>query len=86
VIRLGYDATDMWMVRAECRKPEQSWKFYQDDFSDRYVERQAKAVCRECPVATQCLYYALSEPEPAWGIWGGTNEAERARLRTRRNP
>jgi WhiB family redox-sensing transcriptional regulator len=40
----------------------------------------AKNTCARCPVATQCLAYALEHDE-RWGVWGGTNEADRQRLR-----
>lgn len=33
------------------------------------VER-AKALCRECPLASGCLAGALERREP-WGVWGG---------------
>ena len=39
----------------------------------------AKAVCRTCPVRTECLEHALKIPEP-YGIWGGLSEDERAQL------
>lgn len=31
---------------------------------------QAKALCLDCPVRTQCLAGALERREP-WGVWGG---------------
>ncbi|MEU4129328.1 WhiB family transcriptional regulator [Streptomyces wuyuanensis] len=37
---------------------------------------EAKAVCRRCPVARQCLEWALRRG-PVDGIWGGTTERER---------
>lgn len=40
----------------------------------------AKAICAECPVQGECLKYALANTE-VWGIWGGTSEADRRRLR-----
>jgi len=40
----------------------------------------AKAVCRTCPVRSQCLEFALESNQEA-GIWGGTDEDERRRLR-----
>ena len=38
--------------------------------------KDAKAVCRECPVRAECLEYALASQQE-WGVWGGTNEHER---------
>jgi WhiB family transcriptional regulator, redox-sensing transcriptional regulator len=40
----------------------------------------AKAVCRQCPVQTACLEFALSTNQDT-GIWGGTSEEERRKLR-----
>jgi WhiB family redox-sensing transcriptional regulator len=31
---------------------------------------EAKALCLDCPVRTQCLAAALDRREP-WGVWGG---------------
>lgn len=41
---------------------------------------EAKAVCRECPIAETCLKWALGKPELD-GIWGATTPMERRRLR-----
>ncbi|MGH9194816.1 MAG: WhiB family transcriptional regulator, partial [Acidimicrobiia bacterium] len=37
-------------------------------------------VCTQCPVALECLRYALANREQ-FGIWGGTSERERRKLR-----
>lgn len=42
--------------------------------------KAAKAVCAECPIRLQCLEYAL-DASIKFGIWGGTSERERRRLR-----
>lgn len=42
------------------------------------VER-AREVCSGCPVATACLQYALDNK--VQGIWAGTTDEERGRLR-----
>jgi WhiB family redox-sensing transcriptional regulator len=42
--------------------------------------RDPKAVCRECPVRTECLEYALVNGE-YHGIWGALSAQELVRLR-----
>ncbi|MFE1028582.1 WhiB family transcriptional regulator [Streptomyces sp. NPDC058818] len=43
---------------------------------------EAKAVCRRCPVMERCLQWAL-ESGQEHGVWGGTDEDERRRIRRR---
>jgi WhiB family redox-sensing transcriptional regulator len=43
----------------------------------------AKLVCRDCPVRSGCLEYALTHDE-RFGIWGGLSEKERKKLRKAR--
>jgi len=40
----------------------------------------AKRVCRSCEVIEPCLEFALASNQEA-GVWGGTSEDERRRLR-----
>ncbi|MGI8406989.1 MAG: WhiB family transcriptional regulator [Actinomycetota bacterium] len=42
--------------------------------------KQAKLICRQCPVRMMCLEYAMDEPVDH-GIWGGLTERERRRRR-----
>jgi len=44
-------------------------------------EERMKAVCRTCPVIVECLEWAMKHREK--GVWGGTNEEDRAVLRRR---
>lgn len=44
---------------------------------------RAKAVCRRCPVARECLDYALETGQDT-GVWGGTTPLERRQLREAR--
>lgn len=41
--------------------------------------KQAKSVCRRCPVTEECLQYALKYRE-AYGIWGGKSEEQRRQI------
>jgi WhiB family redox-sensing transcriptional regulator len=43
----------------------------------------AKAVCRGCPVRSECRESALANGEK-FGIWGGLSERERRKVRTQR--
>ena len=42
--------------------------------------KDAINICKTCPVATQCLEYAMKNTE-VYGIWGGTTARQRTRLR-----
>ena len=44
---------------------------------------EAKAICATCPVAGQCLEYAISTHQSD-GVWGGLTAVERHRLVRRR--
>lgn len=43
----------------------------------------AKAICANCIVRDECLEWALDEGE-RFGVWGGTSERERRKLRRAR--
>jgi hypothetical protein len=42
-------------------------------------EKEAKAICAECPYKARCLKFAIDNHEQ--GIWGGTTERQRNILR-----
>ncbi|WP_317891453.1 WhiB family transcriptional regulator [Saccharopolyspora pogona] len=44
--------------------------------------QEAKQVCAQCPVAAQCLKWALDRGEP-YGVWGGMTEQERHAAKSR---
>jgi WhiB family redox-sensing transcriptional regulator len=46
--------------------------------------RAAKKICDACPVQSDCLEYAL-ENDLGFGIWGGTSERQRRRIRKERS-
>jgi hypothetical protein len=45
-------------------------------------EKEAKAICAECPYKARCLKFAIDNHEQ--GIWGGTTERQRNVLRKSR--
>jgi len=44
---------------------------------------EAFLICQECPVAEECLTFALDHPALV-GIWAATSTVDRARLRRKR--
>lgn len=68
-----------WMNRGACRglDPNLFFPIYEKD------EAVPKEVCSTCPVRIECLEYSLERREDH-GIWGGTTEKERRRLRRQR--
>ena len=40
----------------------------------------ARQLCRRCPVKSECLDFAMATNE-SFGVWGGTSERERRRMR-----
>lgn len=45
-------------------------------------EREAKAICAECPYKAQCLEYAIKDLE-IQGIWGATTQIDRRKMMKR---
>ena len=67
-----------WRNRAACRGATESFFSYDEEDVAR-----ARAVCEGCPVRHECLQMALADRR-LHGVWGGTTEAERQRIRRRR--
>jgi WhiB family redox-sensing transcriptional regulator len=67
---------DAWRERALCAQTDPEAFFPEKGGSTR----EAKKVCMSCDVRAECLHYALTHDE-RYGIWGGTSERERRRLR-----
>ncbi len=65
-----------WQVAARCAEVDPEIFFPERGGSSK----AARAVCNECTVRIECLRYALANREQ-FGIWGGTSERERRRLR-----
>jgi WhiB family redox-sensing transcriptional regulator len=70
-----------WRNHSLCRDTDPELFFPVGTTGPALVQiESAKAVCRQCPVQTECLEYALSTNQDS-GIWGGTSEEERRKLR-----
>lgn len=54
---------------------------YPDNY---YSAQEAKAICKDCEVKGECLEYALTPPYEKFGVWGGTTEKARRKLRVGR--
>lgn len=64
-------ATGNWRVSANCRNVDPERLFVKGA-----KQREARSICRGCPVLTQCLAQALDE-KLEFGVWGGMTERER---------
>lgn len=78
------DTTD-WRSRAACRSadPELFFPISSSGPALSQVE-QAKAICASCQVQRSCLEFALATGG-IHGVWGGTTDEERQRLRRHRS-
>ena len=68
-----------WQDRAACLGMDPDLFFPERGASTR----EAKSICRSCPVRVDCLEFALANGEK-FGIWGGMSERERRRIRRAR--
>ena len=66
----------VWHRRAACRGRGVE-DFFPPDGSSRL---RASVLCVRCPVAKECLEYALDHPSLK-GVWAGTSERGRHRMR-----
>lgn len=68
-----------WMADARCKGMNPEWWH---PLKGEPVDEQ-KAVCKACPVRSDCLEYAMYY-HLGHGIWGGTSERERRVIRKER--
>ncbi len=73
--------TDDWRQRSACRDTDPDL-FFPVGATGPAVEQiaAAKAVCRQCEAQSECLEFALATNQES-GVWGGTCEDERRKLR-----
>ena len=72
---------DAWRSLASCRDTDPDL-FFPVGTTGPAIEQieNAKAVCRQCDAQSDCLEFALATNQDS-GIWGGTSEEERRKLR-----
>ena len=72
-----------WRHRALCRDEDPELFFPIGTTGPALLQvEQAKAVCRRCPAARDCLDWALATGQDS-GVWGGLSEDERRALKRR---
>lgn len=70
-----------WVHDAACAPHPKEWWFPDGDRRTIWHQSaRAKTICNTCPVREECLAYAIENDE-RYGIWGGTSQRERRRLR-----
>jgi WhiB family transcriptional regulator, redox-sensing transcriptional regulator len=67
-----------WRHSARCVDEDPETLFVQGA-----LQRDAREVCKACPVRTECLAHALDN-RIRFGVWGGMTERERKALLKRR--
>jgi WhiB family redox-sensing transcriptional regulator len=73
-----------WQSRSACMSADPDLFFPVSAAGPSAVQAgKAKAICARCPVRQECTDFALDHRE-VQGIWGGTTEAERKKLRRAR--
>lgn len=92
-VSIGHD--DMWRQHSACRRGFWLYLFglwahidfdldlFFPEDGHKIQARIARQVCSACPVAEDCLNYALDNFIRD-GIWGGTSERQRRVLQRRR--
>lgn len=73
------DSESAWMADGNCRLHPPATFFP----SDGVGVDKARKICRDCPVVSRCLDYAIEE-RIDHGVWGGCSERERRRILKRR--
>jgi len=69
------DSITAWMAEGNCRLHPPATFFPSDGVG---VDR-ARKICKDCPVKSTCLEFALDE-RIDHGVWGGCSERERRRI------
>ncbi|AXK37504.1 WhiB family transcriptional regulator [Streptomyces armeniacus] len=87
IVRTTYapsaDLPGDWRATSACRDEEPELFFPVGDTGPALAQiEEAKAVCRRCPAMDSCLNWALENGQDH-GVWGGTSEDDRRRMKRR---
>jgi WhiB family redox-sensing transcriptional regulator len=84
-MNMGQNVIDLtvtpWREAAACLEVQNEVSFFPSK-EDLGGIVKAKAICATCPVADECLSWAI-ETNQSEGIWGGHTAKERRKLRRR---
>jgi WhiB family redox-sensing transcriptional regulator len=69
-----------WWADAACRTAPANITWFPAQGEDVMA---AKAICANCPAASDCLAWALDQGPELRGTWAGTSPKDRRRLRIR---
>lgn len=69
-----------WFQDAACTQSDPDAWFPDESGATTREFREAKRICASCPVAAQCLAYAIRNNEEH-GLWGGKSPKEIRKLR-----
>lgn len=67
---------ESWRERALCQEVGTELFFP----TDGEPSAPAKAICKQCPVEGECLWFAMETGDNDFGVLGGLTAAERRRL------
>ena len=79
---IGLPRNPDWRDQADCRRPgvDPEWWFPKGTTGPDAIQADdAKAFCRECPVAVACARWAITQ-RVTDGIYGGLTELQRRRI------
>lgn len=67
---------EFWRQKAACNPSKTTLDFFSED---KHEIKLAKQICAQCPVAHECLAFAVKNQEK-FGIWGGFTPRERNKV------
>ena len=70
------EVTDHWTDRALCKGLGHLFFAHKGDWK---ASQRAREICDQCPVAWDCLNFALQNDE-RYGVWGGVGYTQRRKM------